>query len=97
MFKDYDKSIDVNDDIPINSPEYLKRFQRSFNPMYIDKNKPVILSSMPKSLLTTSAFASGNYLGSGIYLSSGFSMLSGSGFGSGSAAFCGLGYGITLI
>ena len=98
MFKDYDKSLE-NDDLPINSPEYLKRFQRSFNPMYIPKDAPVILGSMPKTAkgvtILSSAFSSGSFLSS-LYLSS-RKLGSGSGFGSGSAMFSGLGYGIELI
>lgn len=90
MFKDYDKSLE-NDDLPINSPEYLKRFQRSFNPMYIPKNIPIILGSMPKTksgLILSSAISS-NFRSS-LYLSS-------RKLGSGSAMFSGLGYGIELI
>ena len=95
MLKDYDKRSDGEKEIPINSPEYLKRFQRSFNPMYIPKDSPVIMGSMPKAakgVILTSAFSS-NFRSS-MYLSS---RKLGSGFGSGSAMFSGLGYGIELI
>lgn len=93
MLKDYNKSL--ADDLPINSPEYLKRFQRSFNPMFVPQNAPVILGSMPKTkngLILSSAY--GSNFRSSLYLSS---RKLGSNFGSGSAMFSGLGYGIELI
>lgn len=45
MLKDIVKNNDF-DNIPINSPEYLKRFQRSFNPSFAAYNgKHTVLSS----------------------------------------------------
>ena len=85
----------IQDEIPMNSPEYLKRFQCSFNPMYIKSNN----TQRQKGAITSSSLAMSSYRASsqkhlsGSKRSSGF----GSGLSSGSGQFFGFGYGIHLI
>ena len=95
MFKKLDDTKKFSDDIPMNSPEYLKRFQCSFNPMYIKNSSQVVnkkgaitSSSLAMSSIKATSGKSGRLLkGSGSGLSS----------GSGSGKFFGFGYGIDLI
>ena len=91
MFKKLDDTKKFSDDIPMNSPEYLKRFQCSFNPMYIKNSSQVVLK---KGAITSSSLAM-----SSMMATSGKSgrLLKGSGSGSGSGKFFGFGYGIDLI
>lgn len=75
------------DNIPMNSPEYLKRFQASFTPAVLCQSSALFAAGSAQYLLFGSA--SGSFTGSFRYLF--FTS------GSGSGVFCGLGYGLDLI
>ncbi|MGN0661443.1 MAG: hypothetical protein ACI4JX_06945 [Oscillospiraceae bacterium] len=82
------------DNIPMNSPEYLKRFQTSFTTAALCRSSALSAAGSAQYLLFGSA--SGSFTGSFRYLF----FTSGSGSfltGSGSGVFCGLGYGLDLI